>query len=33
MPVGRVEFLYLRPLSFSEYLEAAGYEKLRAFLI
>ena len=27
MPVGRVEFLFLKPLSFSEYLEAAG-EKL-----
>jgi len=32
MPVGRVEFLYLRPLSFAEYLEASGNEKLRHHL-
>lgn len=28
MPVGRVEFLYLKPLSFSEYLKATGEERL-----
>lgn len=32
MPVGRVQFMYLRPLSFMEYLSAAGYEPLRGFL-
>jgi uncharacterized protein len=32
MPVGRVQFLYLRPLSFGEYLEATGNTKLRGFL-
>ncbi len=32
MPVGRVQFLYLRPLSFGEYLEAAGHGKLRNYL-
>lgn len=32
MPVGRVQFLYLRPLSFSEYLEAVGHHELRNFL-
>lgn len=32
MPVGRVQFMYLRPLSFGEYLEATGNEKLRAYL-
>ncbi|MBI5345888.1 MAG: ATP-binding protein [Chlamydiae bacterium] len=32
MPVGRVQFMYLRPLSFGEYLEASGNLKLRDFL-
>lgn len=32
MPVGRVQFLYLEPLSFSEYLDAAGNQNLRKFL-
>ncbi|MBI4687643.1 MAG: ATP-binding protein [Nitrospirae bacterium] len=32
MPVGRIHFLYLEPLSFSEYLDATGNEKLRQFL-
>ena len=32
MPVGRVHFLYLEPLSFSEYLDAAGSQNLRQFL-
>ena len=32
MPVGRVHFLYLEPLSFSEYLDAAGSQNLRKFL-
>ncbi|MFZ3089756.1 MAG: AAA family ATPase [Nitrospirota bacterium] len=32
MPVGRVHFLYLEPLSFSEYLDAAGNQQLRKFL-
>lgn len=32
MPVGRVQFLYLEPLSFSEYLDATGHQKLRQFL-
>ena len=32
MPVGRIHFLYLEPLSFSEYLDAAGNQKLRKFL-
>lgn len=32
MPVGRVQFLYLRPLSFGEYLDAMGHSKLRNFL-
>ena len=32
MPVGRVQFLYLQPLSFSEYLDAAGNQNLRKFL-
>lgn len=32
MPVGRVQFMYLRPLSFGEYLDASGNEKLRAYL-
>lgn len=32
MPVGRVQFLYMRPLSFGEFLDASGNEKLRAYL-
>lgn len=32
MPVGRVQFMYLRPLAFGEYLEASGNEKLRSYL-
>ena len=31
-PVGKVSFLYLYPLSFGEYMEAAGKTKLRKFL-
>lgn len=32
MPVGRVQFMHLRPLSFGEYLEAGGHSKLREYL-
>jgi len=32
MPVGRVQSLYLKPLSFIEYLSAAGYQQLRDYL-
>jgi predicted AAA+ superfamily ATPase len=32
MPVGRIQFLFLKPLSFGEYLDASGHEKLRKFL-
>jgi predicted AAA+ superfamily ATPase len=32
MPVGRVQSLYLKPLSFKEYLTASGYQDLRSFL-
>ncbi len=32
MPVGRVQFMYLRPLSFGEYLDASGNSKLRMHL-
>jgi len=32
MPVGRVQFLYLEPLSFSEYLDATSNQNLRKFL-
>lgn len=32
MPVGRVEFMYLRPLSFGEYLQASGHDQLRSYL-
>src|SRR3990167_3443565 len=32
MPVGRVQSLYLKPLSFKEYLMAAGYQNLREFI-
>ena len=28
MPVGRVQFLYLRPLSFVEFLHSLGFHKL-----
>jgi len=28
MPVGRVQFIYLKPLSFQEFLQACGYEIL-----
>ena len=28
MPVGRIEFLYMYPLNFSEFLKALGHEKL-----
>ena len=32
MPVGRIQCLYLRPLSFGEYLDASGHNKLRNYL-
>lgn len=32
MPVGRVQYLFLKPLSFGEFLEAYGYGSLREFL-
>ncbi len=32
MPVGRVHFLYLEPLSFDEYLQARGQDQLRNYL-
>lgn len=32
MPVGRVQSLYLKPLSFKEYLTAVGYQDLREFI-
>lgn len=32
MPVGRVQFMYLRPMSFGEYLEASDNIKLRDYL-
>jgi predicted AAA+ superfamily ATPase len=32
MPVGRVQSLYLKPLSFKEFLSAMGYADLRCFL-
>ncbi|MFH1386986.1 MAG: AAA family ATPase [bacterium] len=32
MPVGRIHFLYLEPLSFTEFLEAAGHEELHKLL-
>lgn len=32
MPVGRIQFLHLRPLSFLEYLTALGREKMRDYL-
>ncbi|PCI95947.1 hypothetical protein COB11_00675 [Candidatus Aerophobetes bacterium] len=32
MPVGRVQFLHMRPMSFAEYLDASNNEKLRKYL-
>ena len=32
MPVGRIGFIYLEPLSFEEFLDAAGHSHLRAYL-
>lgn len=32
MPVGRIEFLYLKPLSFKEFLDATGESHLREFI-
>ena len=32
LPVGRVDFLFLTPLSFGEYLTACGYENLREYI-
>lgn len=32
MPVGRVQSLYIKPLSFKEYLTALGYAELREFI-
>ncbi|WP_249274159.1 DUF4143 domain-containing protein [Parachlamydia sp. AcF125] len=32
MPIGRIQFLYLRPLSFYEFLSALGRENLRDYL-
>ncbi len=32
MPVGRIQFMFLRPISFGEYLDASGNEQLRKFL-
>lgn len=32
MPVGRVQFIYLGPLSFGEYLDAFGYSDIREYL-
>lgn len=32
MPVGRIQFLHMRPVSFAEYLDASGNEKLRKHL-
>lgn len=32
MPVGRIESLFLKPLSFKEYLSARGYQELRKFI-
>lgn len=33
LPVGRVQFMYLHPLSFGEYLEATGKAKLHQYLL
>lgn len=32
MPVGRISYMYLEPLSFEEYLDAVGQHELRAYL-
>lgn len=32
IPVGRIQFMYLRPLSFGEYLDASNHSKLRIYL-
>jgi uncharacterized protein len=32
MPVGRIEFMYMRPVSFGEFLDATNNSKLRSFL-
>lgn len=32
MPVGRIESLYMKPLSFNEYLTARGFDKLQKYL-
>ena len=32
MPVGRVQYIYLGPFSFSEFLDASNHDKLRVFL-
>lgn len=32
MPVGRISYMYLEPLSFEEFLEATGHQTLRAYL-
>ncbi len=32
MPVGRIGYLYLEPLSFEEFLDALGHQELRAYL-
>jgi predicted AAA+ superfamily ATPase len=32
MPVGRISYMYLEPLSFEEFLEASGYQNLRIYL-
>lgn len=32
MPVGRIHFLYLEPLSFSEFLDASGNQRLRQYV-
>jgi len=32
MPVGRIGYMYLEPLSFEEFLEAIGYQSLRKYL-
>src|SRR5207253_11261821 len=32
MPVGRVQYLFVKPLSFGEYLTASGFQSLREYL-
>lgn len=32
MPVGRIQYLFLKPLSFGEFLVASGFEQLRKYL-